>query len=199
MSIFLAIQTALTTPGLLGVFTLVTFVLVYAIRKKYGPQWERLVAFIPALNIDLTPGWVILNKFVQALPGIVVAAALGAITSGASLGPTLLAALAGPLASLFHEFAKWLPILSYRGETGELKLPKAPKLPTGIASLMIVFSLFSCAGLPKEPCSAKEKAAIMANYSIEFVKKCSAFKTSAECPYTEELRAKRHQETMKCR
>jgi hypothetical protein len=199
MSIFLIIQAALTTPGLLGLFAAVTFVLVYALRKKFGPQWEKVANIIPALNFDLTPGLTILNKFVQALPGILIAAALGAITSGGSLVPTLLAALAGPLASLFHEFAKWLPILSYKGETGEAKLPGAPRLPTGIAGMMLALSMFGCLGSPKEPCSAADKATIYANYSAEFMKRCAPYESAAACPYTEELRAQRAKDEEKCR
>jgi hypothetical protein len=200
MSLFVLLQTALGTPGLIGLFALVAFVAVYVIRKKFGPQWERLVAYVPVLGTDLTPGSVILSKFVQALPGALVAAVLGAVTSGASLGPTLLAALGGLLAAAGHEFAKWLPIIPYRGEVGEEKLPGAPKVPTGIAGLMLALSLFSCgAGAIKEPCSTSDKAAILGTYSVEFAERCAPYNSMAECPFTKEIQAKRDKELEKCR
>src|SRR6478735_548536 len=103
MSLFVILQTALGTPALIGLFAAVAFAVVYVIRKKYGAQWEKLAALVPALNFDLTPGYVILSKFVQALPSVLIGAALGAVTSGASLWPTVLSALAGLLAPLGHE------------------------------------------------------------------------------------------------
>ena len=201
MSLFILLQSALTPGGVVGLFALVAFIAVYVIRKKFGPQWERLAAYIPALNFDLTPGYAILSKFAQALPGILVAAVLGAITSGGSLGPTLLAALGGALAAVGHEFAKWLPFIPYRGETGDVKIPGAPKLPTGLSVLMLAcFLSVGCAGtVAKDPCTAADKAAIEAQYSAKFLFKCANFESAAECPYTEDLRAERAKAEEKCR
>ena len=200
MSIFLTLQTALSTWGVVGLFASVAFISVYIIRKKFGPQWERLAAYVPALRFDLTPGASILSKLLQAVPGTLIAAALGAVTSGASLGPTLLAALGGLLAAAGHEFAKWLPLIPYRGETGEPKLPGAPKLPTGLSVLMIAVALSGCTGaVAKDPCTAADKAAIQFDYSTKFMEKCADFESAAACPYTEELRAERAKNEEKCR
>ena len=200
MSLFAILQASLTTPGVIGLFALIAFVAVYLIRKKWGPQWERLAAYVPALNFDLTPGTVILSKFVQALPSVLIAAALGAVSSGASLGPTLLAALAGLLAPLGHEFAKAVPFIPYKGETGEAKLPGAPKLPTGLMALMIAVSMWGCAGTQiKDPCSAADKAEIQREYAIAFTEKCFSFDSAASCPYTNDLKAERAKSEEKCR
>lgn len=199
MSLFLIIQTALTPAWMVGLFAVLAFLAVYVIRKKFGPQWERLAAIVPVLNFDLTPGSVIFSKFVQALPGALVAAALGAATSGASLGPTLLAALGGLLASVGHEFLKWLPIIPYRGETSSAKLPSPPNVPIGLLTLAVLSLVIGCAGTAKEPCSSADKAGIEANYSAAFMEKCFSFNSASECPYTEELRAKRAKDEEKCR
>ncbi len=201
MSIFLALSAAITPWGVVGLFSIVAFIAVYIIRKKFGPQWERLAAYIPALNFDLTPGATILSKVAQALPGVLIAAGLGAITSGASLGPTLLAALGGALAAAGHEFAKWLPIIPYRGETGEVKIPSAPKVPTGLGLMLVLaLALGACGGAAtKDPCSPADKVAIEAQYSAKFLEQCSGFESAAECPYTQDLRTERAKAEEKCR
>ena len=200
MSIFLALQAALTPWGVVGLFSIIAFVAVYAIRKKFGPQWERLAAYIPALNFDLTPGATILSKVVQSLPGILIAAVLGAITSGGSVVPTLLAALGGALAAAGHEFAKWLPLIPYRGETGDVKIPAAPKLPTGIGLMLVIaLMLGACsAATMKEPCSPADKAKIEAVYAEEALN-CFNQDLAAEQACINEKMALRAKDEEKCR
>lgn len=115
--IFTILVSSLGYPAVIGIISGLAFLIVYGIRKIFGTQWDNLVSYIPALNLNLTPGYTLLSKFAQAIPATVLAAAIGALTSGASLGPTLLAALAGPLAALGHEMLKEFPFVSYRGET----------------------------------------------------------------------------------
>lgn len=200
MSLFVILQTALTTPGFIGLIALVAFVAVYIIRKKFGPQWEKLASVIPALNFDLTPGLVILSKFVQALPSVLIAAAIGAATSGASLGPTLLAALAGLLAPLGHELIKAVPFIPYRGETGEAKLPGAPKLPTGLTMIVLALavSMFGCSAGNPEPCSPADKAEIMRVYSVGYLN-CFNDDSTVEQSCIDNQKAIRAKNEEKCR
>lgn len=138
MSLFLVIQAAIGTPALIGLIAIVVFGIVYLARKFFGKQWEAVARLIPALNFDLTPGMVILSKAFQALPATIVAASIGAVASGGALTPTLLAALAGPLAAIGHELLKAYPGFPYQGATDNMlspvtiKLPPDPKLPTGV-------------------------------------------------------------------
>ena len=204
MSAFLVLQSALTPYGVIGLFSVIVFLTIYAVRKKFGPQWDRLASYIPVLNFNETPYMAIVSKLVQALPGTLLAAGLGAVTSGASLGPTLLSALAGLLASAGHEFLKWLPVVPYKGATNEPALPdipKSPKVPAMLTGAMMVLVALtvSCATLPKDPCTAADKAAIQAQYTAEMLEKCSQYSSRAECPYADDVKAERAKKEERCR
>ncbi len=199
MSLFLVLQAALGTPGLVGLFAVIVGGIIYVIRKKFGPQWERLVGFVPALNFDMTPWLALLSKLVQALPGTVLAAVLGAVTSGGSLVPTLVSALAGLLAAIGHEVLKAIPQIPYKGETGEAKLPSPPKVPTGLLTIVLVLSVFACGPTAiKDPCSAADKAEIERVYIVEAVK-CFNADTAVEESCLADQKAIRAKTEEKCR
>lgn len=168
MSTFILLQALMGTPALVGVFAVITFLLVYAIRKRWGHAWERVAAYVPALGFDMTPGLTIVSKLFQMLPGALIGAALGAVTSGASLGPTLISALAGPLASVGHELAKAIPVIPYRGETDNPdRLPAPPRLPKGLTLLIVGMVLAIGACLPGMPPTCSPDDAAMAAHAVE--------------------------------
>lgn len=121
-------------PAVIGLISLVSFAFVYLVRKYFGKEWDAVDKYIPALNFSMTPGLSLVSKFAQALPATLFAAGLGAITSGGSLVPTLLAAIAGPLAALGHEMLKSFPFIPYKGSTpaSDPVIPGAPNLPTNV-------------------------------------------------------------------
>lgn len=203
MTVYLVLQAVLGTWGVIGLFAIIAFGAVYGIRKFFGKEWDAVASYIPSINFDLTPGKVILSKLVQAIPATVVAAGLGAVTSGVSLGPTLVSALAGLLAAAGHEFLKAFPLIPYKGETANLlasdpKIPGPPKLPTLLGMLAIMLSVFGCAVQP-EPCTAADKAGIEARYSEKVLVECAAYSSLAECPNIDDLKAKRAKEEEVCR
>lgn len=205
MSLFIILQTAMGTPALIGLLSVVSFLLVFGIRKVFGRQWERVANLIPAINFDLTPGWTILSKLVQALPATLIAATIGAATSGVSLGPTLVAATAGLLSVSGHEFAKWLPLIPYRGDTANVlsggpKIPGLPGVSTGLVVGAICLALVSCsAGRLAEPCSAADKAAIVSKYAAIELQECGDYDSLNSCPFFDDIKADRAKEDAKCR
>lgn len=134
--VFAFLVTKFGLPAVIGIISLAAFCFVYLVRKYFGKQWDIVDKYIPALNFSLTPGLTIVSKFAQMLPATLVAAAIGAVTSGGALTPTLIAAAAGPLAALGHELLKSLPFVPYTGSTpsSDPVFPSDPKLPTGTGS-----------------------------------------------------------------
>ncbi len=132
---FLAARLWLDTAGgagtAFGVLIAAVFLLMYGFRKWpfTARIWERVASVIPALNFDMTPGLVILSKVWQGFFPTITATVFGALASGGSVKVALLASLAGPLTVLGHEFAKWLPVIPYRGAISAkaVKAKPAPK------------------------------------------------------------------------
>ncbi len=209
MNYFAVLVSYIGMPAVVGLISAISFLFVYLVRKRFGSQWEYLASYIPALNFNLTPGYTILSKFAQALPATLFAAGIGAVTSGGALVPTLLAALAGPLAVLGHELLKVIPWIPYRGETpvSDPVIPPAPKLPTGISASTttkiiagtLMIGVLSCASPKPEPCTPADKARIEANYSENVAIKCAAYASLAECPGYPALAAERKKEEIPCR
>lgn len=110
-----------------GVLCVALFLAMLGLRK-WAPTakiWERVAAVVPALNFDMTPGLVLLNKMWQGAFPTIVAALLGALASGGNPWVAVVAALAGPVTVFGHEFLKWLPFLPYRGAVNPKALPVA--------------------------------------------------------------------------
>lgn len=213
MSLFAVLVAHLGMPAVIGIISTVVFLIVYLIRKVFGKQWDKAASYIPALNFNLTPGYSLLSKFAQSVPAILLAAGIGALTSGVSLGPTLISALAGPLAVLGHEMLKAFPFVPYKGATPEskddLNIPGPPNLPTGltfptskttIVLAALCVSLMNC--LPSSQvkvCSAADKAAIEAQYIENVAIKCAAYNSFDECPAAPDLAAQRAKDEIPCR
>jgi hypothetical protein len=137
--LFTFLSANLTTAGTVGLIMLVSFLVVYVIRKRFGTKWESLFASVaPDLDQEINTAQVVVSKLLQSLPSVFIGTVLGAVTSGAALVPALLGALGGLLASFAHEFAKAMPFIPYTGATGgSVKLPGSPKLPTGIGAATV--------------------------------------------------------------
>lgn len=207
MTIFATLSAALTTPGLIGLIALVVFLIVLAVRKSFGQYWERFASLVsPDLDQEVTAGSVVLSKFVQGLPAVIIGAVIGAATSGAALAPTLLSALAGALAVFGHELAKAIPIIPYTGSTGTGKnpvIPKSPNLPTGVATLafmlMLAAMVTGCPAATPEPCSPSQKSAIEAKFVEEVAIKCAAYDDTSKCPEYPAIKAERAKAEVPCR
>lgn len=81
---------------------------VYAVRRWAPNVWIRLEAIIPE-GTDDTVAHVLLG-----LPSVIAGAAFGAVSSGADPTRSVLGAIAGALAPVFHHFLRALPI-EYQG------------------------------------------------------------------------------------
>jgi hypothetical protein len=123
--------------------TLGVFLAVYLTRKLAPATWERFAAAVPVLAIDPSPVLVALSKLWQALPAVLLGAALPALASGGNVKQALVGAAMGALAPVLHELAKAAPWLPYRGATPEPKKP--PTLPPGgaggVAALALAVAL----------------------------------------------------------
>ncbi len=125
--------------------------------RKWAPTakiWERVASVIPAIDFDVTPGLMLLNKIWQSAFPTIVAAVIGALASGGNPWVAAVAAIAGPVTVFGHEFAKWLPFLPYRGavnpkalvassvakadDDDDDKTPPSPRLPLAVASAFLL-------------------------------------------------------------
>jgi hypothetical protein len=101
---------------------LIVFLSIYAIRRFLPGVWLWIESRIPFVDsLDYRPVATIVWKFVQALPGALLGAAVASLSSGASVKNALLGVLAGFAASLVHEV-----MAAYKGQVGA-----RPKPPTG--------------------------------------------------------------------
>lgn len=122
-----------------AVLCLVVFLAVWGFRKLFPNAWVWLVKRVPSLGFDETPVLEFLDKTVQALPGTVLAAVLGALSTGGSVKAAALAALAGPLMAIAHHILQAIPWIPYLGKLGKgFKFSKT----TGASGLLI---LLGCA------------------------------------------------------
>jgi hypothetical protein len=131
-----------------AVLIIVTFLAVFLLRKAFPRAWEYTVGIIPMLSVDVAPVMVVLSKLLQALPGAVFAAVLGAFATGGkdAAKAAALSAVAGFVASALHEILKAVPWIPYRGTVGTAKRNSVK--PPPMAMLLICLSLVSCgAGL----------------------------------------------------
>lgn len=147
MSLFAFVSASLGTGGTVGLIMLVCFTLVFLIRKKFGTAWEKLFSQVdPGLDQEINAGGVIVSKFMQSLPSVLIGTVIGTVTSGAALAPALLGALGGLLAAFAHEFAKAIPFIPYTGSTGSSKLPGPSKPPTGVIAALCIAMALSVTG-----------------------------------------------------
>lgn len=144
-----------------GVLCTVLFLTMYLLRK-WSPTaklWERVARVIPAIDFDMTPGLTLLSKMWQGCFPTMVAAAVGALASGTNPWVAAVAALAGPVTVFGHEFLKWLPWLSYRGQVNPVAFvqpaKKAPSIPPIAACFAMGFlmALAACTGLGQRDAS----------------------------------------------
>lgn len=120
--------------GPTGLLALVIFFAVYAARKLAPGLWTVVLKWVPSLGFDETPVLELLHKLVQSLPALVLSAVVSAIGSGGDVKKAVLLALAGPLAAIFHEVLKVLPV-PYVGALGARKVPP---MPTFMLAFMLV-------------------------------------------------------------
>jgi len=120
---------------------LTVFFAIYALRRWFPRAWlwlERALPFVDSL--DYRPVATIVSKFMQALPGALLGAAVASLSSGASLKNALLGVLAGFGASLVHEI-----MANYKGQVSAPK-PRDPSGPAigGVMALCLVLSMAGC-------------------------------------------------------
>lgn len=125
-----------------AVLIIATFLAVWLFRKAFPRAWEYTVGIIPMLAVDMNPVVAVLSKLVQALPGALFAAVVGAFATGGkdAAKAAALSALAGFVASALHEVLKAVPWIPYRGTVGTAKRNsvKPPPMPMLVLALLLV-------------------------------------------------------------
>lgn len=120
---------------------LTVFLAIYLLRRFAPGAWLWLESKIPFADaLDYRPVATIVWKFVQALPGALLGAAVASLSSGASLRNALFGVLAGFAASLVHEV-----MAAYKGQVGR-STPLSKRTLPSLAGLMLAlcFALFGC-------------------------------------------------------
>jgi hypothetical protein len=112
------LETNIGLGAAFAVLCVLVFLFVYAFRKLAPNAWIWLVKRVPYIDFDETPVRAFLDKTLQALPGTVFAAVLGALSTGGNVKAAALAALAGPLMAVAHHILEAIPWIPYLGRLG---------------------------------------------------------------------------------
>lgn len=131
------LETNIGLGAAFAVLCLLVFLFVYAFRKLAPNAWIWLVKRVPYIDFDETPIRAFLDKTLQALPGTLFAAVLGALSSGGSVKAAALSALAGPLMALAHHILGAIPWIPYLGRLGVRAKKRFTPLPPGTALLFV--------------------------------------------------------------
>lgn len=133
--------------------TAIAYALVYAWRKVHPRSWLWLESRLP-FAAELDAGEELAHNIALSLPSVVIGGALAALTTGGSVLPTVLGAVAGAFAPLLHHTRKFLPFDPYQGKVAPVK-PKTPLLPLLMVCLSLVGCPSSAGGThPQVPCDA---------------------------------------------
>lgn len=143
-----------------SVVTCAVFAIIYGWRKLSPKSWLWLESRLPGA-LALGQGEELAHNIMLSLPSVVIGAALAALTSGGSLVPAVLGAVAGACAPLLHHVRKALPFDPYRGAVADpTVIPKSPQLPL-FPLLCLCLALAGCPsrGAEHVPCDASDHAA----------------------------------------
>lgn len=119
---------------------LVVFLAIYLLRRFAPRVWLAIENKLPFVDtLDYRPIATVVSKFMQALPGALLGAAVASLSSGASVKTALLGVLAGFGASAVHEV-----MAAYKGQVSTPKPPSPLGLIGGMLAVSSFLTLLSC-------------------------------------------------------